>query len=151
MEDPVNVGFYFKIISDSTSALANRLGKESDLTISQASVLGYLAHRRGQATSQQDIGNYLSLSHATVGGVLKRMEAKGLVAIEPDPVDRRRKNVVLDEVGTHASLALQETYRQLDEYITFGLTAREEKQLSTLLQKVITGMRTQEKLGRSTQ
>lgn len=145
MDDPVSVGFYFKIIGDSTSAWGNRLGKESDLTLSQASVVGYLAQRGSQTTYQQDIGNYLSLSHATVGGVLKRMEAKGLVIIEPDLIDRRRKNVALSEAGRQASLALRETYRQLDERITSELTAQEEKQLSTLLQKVIIGIKTQEK------
>jgi DNA-binding MarR family transcriptional regulator len=76
-----------------------------DLTIAQFSLLDHLV-RLDEATygawSPQRLANAFQVTKGTMSSTLKRAEAKGFVAIDPDPEDGRAKIVRITEQGRAA-------------------------------------------------
>lgn len=68
-----------------------------DLTPRQFAALARL-HELGPM-SQNLLGRATAMDAATVKGVADRLAARGLVALAPDPADRRRLTVALTEAG----------------------------------------------------
>ena len=73
------------------------------LTLSQFAVLNHFA-RRGGAQSPLSLARAMQVTKGTMTNTLGKLEAKGLVAIAPDPADGRAKLVSL----TAAGLALRQ-------------------------------------------
>ncbi len=68
------------------------------LTLSQFSVLNHFA-RRGGAQSPLSLARAMQVSKGTMTNTLQKLEAKGLIAIAPDPADGRGKQVSATEAG----------------------------------------------------
>ncbi len=73
------------------------------LTLSQFAVLNHFA-RRGGSQSPQSLARAMQVSKGTRTNTLQKLEAKGLIAVAPDPADGRAKQVSL----TGAGLALRQ-------------------------------------------
>ncbi len=73
------------------------------LTLSQFAVLNHFA-RRGGSQSPQSLARAMQVSKGTMTNTLQKLEAKGLIAVAPDPADGRAKQVSL----TGAGLALRQ-------------------------------------------
>ncbi len=111
--------------------------EDMDLTSSQGQVLGFLARRKEEAVSPADIGRHFGLSHPTVTGILQRLEAKGYVAYEPDPADRRKKRVVPTEKALECHARIRARFVETEHLITKGMTPGELEELVRLLDGVI--------------
>ena len=72
------------------------------LTIGQMGLLASLRRREGVGVGT--LAERLSADASTVSRLLKPLLAAGLIAIDPDPEDRRAKHVRLTEIG-HARRA----------------------------------------------
>ena len=68
------------------------------LTLSQFSVLNHFA-RRGGAQSPLSLARAMQVTKGTMTNTLGKLEAKGSIAIVPDPADGRAKLVSLTEAG----------------------------------------------------
>ena len=68
------------------------------LTLSQFSVLNHFT-RRGGAQSPLSLARAMQVSKGTMTNTLQKLEAKGLIAMAPDPADGRGKQVSLTETG----------------------------------------------------
>lgn len=77
--------------------LSHRMEREVGLTGPQRLVVRLLGHSPGAAPGE--LARMLHLHAATVTGILKRLEARGLVERAPDPWDRRRSQVRLSKKG----------------------------------------------------
>lgn len=55
--------------------------------------------------SQNRLGRETAMDSATIKGVVGRLRAKGLVALSPDPADRRLRNAALTQAGAQAYAA----------------------------------------------
>ena len=69
----------------------------AELTPTQWAALARLAEEG--AASQNHLGRMTAMDPATVQGVIRRLEARGLVDREPDPDDRRRTRLKLSAEG----------------------------------------------------
>ena len=76
-EEDLDVGFLLKRIS--TAIVRNADQGFKPITLSQMRVMMYIAHQQGHACCQKDIEARFGVAHPTVVGLLKRLEAKGLV------------------------------------------------------------------------
>ena len=65
------------------------------ITSSQASVMMFLFKNRKHEVTQQSVQAALLLSHPTITGLMKRLEAKGLITRKHSPADFRCKYVQL--------------------------------------------------------
>lgn len=98
---------------------SRRLAHDHQLTGPQLVCLRQLS--RSSPTTPGRLAQEVSLSHATVTGILGRLESRGLVAREKDTVDRRRVMVTLTDDGRRlielAPYPLQERFLRALENI----------------------------------
>lgn len=121
-----------------TAVQANR--SEQDPSLRQLAVLFAL---RDGVTSPVLIARRLRVNRAVVTGLLDRMEQRGLVRREANPVDRRRQHIVMTPAGAAASAAISqglinELTAQLDLASSEDMAAAERT--LTLLAKAISAL-----------
>lgn len=131
------IGFLLTRIHNNMDRQANNHLKSSGMTFSQMRILYYLLKRGEAPPSQKDIEDFLQVSHPTVVGLIKRLEAKGLVRSGFDSADRRVKSVYLTAEGWGFISAVREHRSQLEKRITAGLDAQEVECLRGLLRRVL--------------
>jgi DNA-binding MarR family transcriptional regulator len=92
-----------------------------ELTSVQYAAMEAIASQPGIDATR--LSELIAFDKATLGGVLDRLEAKGLIARRPSPQDRRVKSVsltaaggrLLKKVGPHVAAAQAEMLRPLSE------------------------------------
>lgn len=130
------MGYFFKTLVLSLEGRMNRQLQELDLTSAQGHIIGYLAHSEHPPCAR-DLEQFFTLSHPTVSGLLSRMEAKGFVAVTPDPDDRRVKRIRLLEKGMACSRRIEASVRDNEETIVQGFTQEERALFADFLQRAI--------------
>ncbi len=114
----------------------NHRVQELDLTNAQAHVIGYLA-RAQEPPCARDFEERFGLSHATVSGILSRMEAKGFIELRPDAADRRIKRIGLLERGRACSQNIGRQIEENEQLMTAGFTQAELAQFREYLTRTI--------------
>ena len=119
----------------STALFADRmrtLGHE--ITAPQFATLSVLRNVPG--VDQATLAGMVAHDRPTLGGVIERLEAKGLVARAQNPSDRRAKVLALTPSGEALLDVLIPEVEALQAQILPGLTDGERAQFVTLAQKV---------------
>jgi len=93
METLRNFGFLLKDVSRLYSKNFERHAARYDLTLTECRALTHLA--RNQGASQARLAYLTETDPMTLGRILRRMEASGLVERRPDPEDRRARTLYL--------------------------------------------------------
>lgn len=131
-----HVGFYFKKISEKLEKRANEEGKKKDITYSQGKILWYLHRRADEKVYMRDIEKYFDCSHATVFGLLKRLEEKGRVEILQDENDKRAKTVRPTEQEKNNYSKLKRQRILLEETLLKGFSDEEKEKVSEYLERI---------------
>lgn len=71
------------------------------VTYPQFEVMNHLA-RRGEHRTPAQIAAALQMTPGAITNTLQRMETTGLVVVEPDPDDRRKKRIAMTAAGRQA-------------------------------------------------
>jgi DNA-binding MarR family transcriptional regulator len=106
----------------------------SELTPGQFGVLVVIDANPG--LSQTQLGNALGIDRSTVVAVIDRLEARGLVARQPAPNDRRSHALHLSDGGKTTLRRLTERVRTHEREIARHLSADEQAHLIELLGRV---------------
>ena len=117
----------------------NRKLQELDLTSAQGHVIGFLRHHRERPCAR-DLETAYGLSHATVSGILSRMESKGFIELRPDPADRRIKRISLLDKGTACSESIRRHIRESEGIMAQGFTEQELEQFRGYLHRAIANL-----------
>ena len=88
---------------------------------------------------QITLANRVAFDAATSGSVIGRLEAKGWVRREADPLDRRRKLLFITPEGARAVQAMTSAVALAQENILAPLSAQEQKTFLRLLAKMVAG------------
>jgi DNA-binding MarR family transcriptional regulator len=106
--------------------VGNRLERvlPDGLSHAQFSVLTYFAHRGGVATPAELAGMF-QVTKGAMTNTLQRLEAQGLVTIEPDAEDGRRKRVSATSAGLAAHDAALTALRPMTESLRSAFTEAE--------------------------
>ena len=131
------IGYLLTRIHNNMDRRANNNLKASGMTFSQMRLLHYLFKQGEISPSQKDIEEFLQVSHPTVVGLIKRLEAKGLVRSGFDSADRRIKSVYLTAEGKGFIFAVREHHAHMEQTLTNGFAAQEVDCLRLLLRKVL--------------
>ena len=110
-----------------------------DVTPAQVHVLHYLYHQENRAP-QCEVIEHLRVKPSTAGGILDRMEEKGLVERSADSSDGRKKYVALTEKGEKLQKQLKQAFIDTEQMLTSGFAAEEQEMLFLLLHRVIQNM-----------
>ena len=98
------------------------------------SVLTLIAHNPG-VTSRQ-ICTALDILPPNLVGMVKALEARGLIECQPHPSDRRAQGLRMTPEGERLQKAAQTTATNLEQQAAAKLSAQELDTLKTLLRKV---------------
>jgi DNA-binding MarR family transcriptional regulator len=82
------------------------------------------------------VSRLISLDRSTLGNVLERIEAKGLVLRRTSPVDRRAKLLTLSPKGRKLLGDVEAAVQRIQERILEGLSSREQQLFLALLLRV---------------
>lgn len=75
-------GIYFKKVNVLIEKQINKSLKEYDLTMSQGRIIGYLNAHCDKEIYQKDIENEFNISHATLSGIISRLESSGFIRVD---------------------------------------------------------------------
>jgi DNA-binding MarR family transcriptional regulator len=126
-----NLGF---VISDLQRLITTAMDKELkalDLTRSQLRIILHLSRRDG--LTQVRIAEDLEMGKVAVGGLLDRLEGKGLVQRRPHPTDRRATHVFLTPSAEALYTPIVESGRYVMDKMLAGISTRKQTELIDLL------------------
>lgn len=127
----VDVGFLLKQITTTISRVADQSLRP--VTLSQLRVLIFLSRQPNRTCCQRDIEHHFDVSHPTVVGLIKRLEAKGLLHAETAQSDRRKKELHLTDAG-EALLEQAAAHRNsMEAQLCKGFSPEDMEKLRTLL------------------
>lgn len=112
---------------------ANGLG----LTGPQFALLLRLAEQK--RATQNHLGRLAAMDSATVQGVVRRLEARGLLRATADPLDRRIRILSITAAGARLLRAAEEAGRRANEALLAPLSPAERAQLLALLRRIAGG------------
>ena len=132
-------GHLIRRLNQQSSAVFQERVKEAgyDVTLVQFAALDTL--EKNPNLDQAGLAKRIGYDRATIGGVVKRLEAKGLVGRTPDPDDRRAFRLALSAEGTALLARLRPVVIALQEDILPDLTSEERAVLLGLMKKALVG------------
>ena len=136
IETEEHLGRSFKRLHFLLDQAINQRLLELDLTTAQGHVIGYLTHAK-EPPCARDFETAYGLSHATVSGILSRMESKGFIELRPDEADRRVKRIYLLEKGHACSQEIARHIRDTEHAMAEGFTPQELELLRSFLSRAI--------------
>lgn len=108
-----------------------------DVTPVQFAILNALMDDPGE--DQITLSSRVAFDQATFGSVIARLEAKGWVQRQADPLDKRRKLLWLTDEGEKTALQMKRAVSKAQQRILGPLEAAERTQLHALLSKLVAG------------
>ena len=108
-----------------------------DVTPVQFAILNALMDDPGE--DQITLSSRVAFDQATFGSVIARLEAKGWVQRQADPLDKRRKLLWLTDEGEKTALQMKRAVSKAQQRILGPLEAAERIQLHALLSKLVAG------------
>lgn len=121
-----------------TNALA-----EMDLTGQQGQIIGYISHC-AQSPCPRDIEETFQLSHPTVSGLLRRLENKGFIQLQPDPQDKRCKRIYLQDKGVCCNQRIEKAIASTEAQLLRDFSPEEQAQFQTFLDRAIANISQEE-------
>jgi DNA-binding MarR family transcriptional regulator len=129
-----NLGF---VISDVHRLITAAVDKEvSTLGLTRSQLRVVLHLMRSDGISQVNLADDLQLGKVTVGGLLDRLQEKGLIERCPHPSDRRSNLVYLTLADQNIYKSIVKAGRVVLDQVLAGINKAEQKQLIDLLLRV---------------
>lgn len=134
--DPDSLGF---LLNDTSRLMRQSFerriaGIGLHITPGEARALIYVAANEG--ARQSTIADRMGVEPMTVCGYIDRLEKVGLVSRQPDPADRRAKNVRTTEAADATIIAIRGEARTMVEQAQAGLDAATRAMLTAALKQV---------------
>ena len=136
-----DIGYMLKIVNDALEKKANETLRNEDLTLSQLKVLGFINTKEEGKTTQKELEDSLAVSHPTINGILKRLEAKGIIVSELSVNRRMTKIVELTEAGKEIVRKTECHRLEHEKRLSKNLSAEEKASLLFYLKKVYEGLK----------
>ena len=109
------------------------------ITTAQFAVLSTVWEFPG--ANQSELASYVSMDMPTLNGVLKRLQGRGLIRIEVEAGDKRRRAIVLTPAGGQLARRLRAMGEDVSRRILAPLDEERRAALTDLLQRFIAAHR----------
>ena len=129
--------FLFKRIMNEIKKCRDNVLRSTGLTTMQCVIIEFIGSSPNGFVSQKEIEQFFVVQHPTISGIIKRMEAKGLVRCEINETDRRIKNIYLTEKASEYKYTFMESNLIVQEHLTRGLSEHDKAELYRLLSHVL--------------
>lgn len=121
----------FQDIARYRTRIFDRLMRAQGLTTSQAWVIAHLVKRNNQ--TQTELARRMGVGMVTLGGLVDRLESRGLVHRQTDSSDRRAKRVGLTAQAETIHDEMMRSIEKVDAITYRGLSGKERKALDDAL------------------
>ena len=135
-EHPFRIGFLIHDVSRLRRTVVDKALRPMGVTRSQWWVLANLSRHNGQGMMQTELAKVMDVGKVTLGGLIDRLEAGGLVKRQPDPSDRRAKRVVMTPKGTKLLADIQSIATKVNDQILNGIGRNDISRAETVLYKM---------------
>lgn len=108
----------------------------SGLKSTQFAILGEITWRADGPPTMRDLADALVMDHSTMGQNLRPLERDGLILVEQDPIDGRRRCVKLTAKGRLRFAKAQGPWKAAQERFESDLGSEEAAQLRPTLFKI---------------
>lgn len=110
--------------------------EEVGLTAAQGHMLGYLSHESTPPVPR-DVETAFQLSHATVAGLLSRLEQKGFIEMRTDLADRRCRRILLTPKANEFNQRVHQILDENERQMVQGFSEEEKERFASYLQRAI--------------
>jgi DNA-binding MarR family transcriptional regulator len=135
-EHPFRIGFLIHDVSRLRRTVMDKAFRPMGVTRSQWWVLANLSRHDGDGMMQTDLAKVMDVGKVTLGGLIDRLEASGLLKRLADPADRRAKRVVMTPRGTKLLAEIQGVAAQVNSQIMNGIGGSDISRTETVLYKM---------------
>jgi DNA-binding MarR family transcriptional regulator len=135
-EHPFRIGFLIHDVSRLRRTVVDKALRPMGVTRSQWWVLANLSRHNGQGMMQTELAKVMDVGKVTLGGLIDRLEASGLVKRQADPSDRRAKRVVMTAKGTKLLSEIQHIAVVVNGQILNGIPRNDIARAETVLHKM---------------
>lgn len=97
MAEILHIGPLIRLLNKEFEQLHSQKASSMGLTPTQLFVLHYISKHQGENICHRDIEKQFELTHATVSGIISRLEAKGFINCFADEKDRRFRNIMITD------------------------------------------------------
>ncbi len=129
MSQSQHIGPLIKLLNKEFEQLHGEKARSMELTPAQLFVLHYLSVKQGESICHRDIEKQFELSHATVSGIISRLEAKGFIIGSFSDGDRRFKNITLTEKAKCCEKEMKKSIEHYEAQLVQGFTEEEKTAL----------------------
>ena len=135
-EHPFRIGFLIHDVSRLRRTVVDNALRPMGVTRSQWWVLANLSRHNGKGMMQTELAKVMDVGKVTLGGLIDRLEASGLVKRQADPSDRRAKRVVMTPKGIKLLADIQEIATEVNARIMNGILRNDIARAETVLYKM---------------
>lgn len=141
-EPSKQVGPRLRMLSHLIELAIGRKLSDQDLTSTQSFIIHYLWERQEETVYPKDIEKRFHLTHPTVSGILQRLEMRNFIQTQPDPHDRRCRQIVLAPKGLAIHQEVGTLISAMESAMTTGMSDLETQQLLVLLDRAYENLTT---------
>ena len=115
--------------------------QDMDLTPTQSILLQYLLAHKGQEICGIDLHTTLRISKSSVSSTLKALKQKGYVNLREDPMDDRKKQILLTEKAYNAEQLIQSSLLRQQKYLCEGISKQRLRYLEEDLEQMLCNLK----------
>lgn len=122
-----------------TRCVEQRLNEKAlslGLTAAQMHMLHMICENDGKL-HPKEIERHFDLTHATVSGILSRLESKGFLTMKPDPADGRAKCLFATARAKESTEAMGRYIRECEASMLQGFSEEETRLLRSYLTRIL--------------
>jgi len=135
-EHPFRIGFLIHDVSRLRRTVVDKALRPIGVTRSQWWVLANLSRHNGKGMMQTELAKVMDVGKVTLGGLIDRLEATGVVARQADPQDRRAKRVVMTPRGVKLLTEIQDIAKVVNARIMAGIAKGDITRAEAVLHKM---------------
>ena len=139
MQQEPFVGAMLKMTSREIEQNMNARVTELGLTAAQSHILHYICLNSG-SVHQRDVERTFGLTHATVSGIIDRMESKGFLKRERDPADGRLIALFATEKAREHEAKVHEFILESEAQLLKGFSPEEADVLRDALRRILNNL-----------
>ena len=125
-----------KITEKEVERWMNDKAAELGLTSAQMQAMHFICRRSGQIC-QKDMEERFDLTHATVSGIISRLEAKGFIETRPGEMDKRRRILFATDKGKACYGDIHVCIMNCDPQLMHGFSAEEKRMAGSMLMRML--------------
>ena len=138
----LKIGFLVHDVSRMRRTLFDNHVRELGITRSQWRALSVLSRHEVDGIIQVDLARKLEVGKVTIGGLIDRLEASGIVERRSDKHDRRIRRVFITPKGYKVIEQMQSIGRKLNKKIMKNISKDQIHQAEEVLQEMKINLRT---------